>query len=792
MRRALWLMLLCGSLAFGQGATPVVVENGSASEPSKGAACSPYSANMIQIRSEARGYYCDDITDPDNPVWRFREEMLDTDNDGLPDTALVGDWDGDGKLEIEDDIQGALDALTDTDSHHITIAAGAYKPWGTCVSGGEACTHDDPIDTSECTGSGTPAMCCTGSGTGTCGTSVPCPTGDTCCATSTDTCSFSPGGTYGLIEPPSNTLIECRPGAVLHGLPWTDATNGDAVFGILGVDNVTVTGCEIDGGMCEAGDSGCPTSGYVGGIGDCTGICALARMGFYLRSGNTNIHVTNNYIHDTHHAALYAKDSVGVWFEGNRLEYVGNHPAQGGSPFNCVYLYDEDAGATSDIHVLDNECRYTGGSGYNTRADVDGTDFVSSVIFDGNIARDTGLSGFSLSGARHVVLSDNVSFDAGENGLIFIQPDAMGDQYDIIVNGFMSFDATLNGLYIQQSNDRIDLHDIRIVTPTRSCVLADGPMGSLVMDGLDLYECGRYGVALDSTSGGFGSSYITRHATIIRNLTVDGTDAVDRTDATYYPGLYIGGPSQYITLEGHRYSGFTDKAIWFGTSGFNDVKMSDIDVDAIPPQYVGDSDGLTLAEMEALDCTSAEAGNWVWITDASGTSDCSTGSAGTDNWCMCDGTDWDNDFNPPTTHGNIHASSSIVDAYISDVVFHNQKGKQSFTTSAALVDTILTGFHLSSTHPAMAAMTDQDIFSINSPVDVQITNYFCDDLSASSGGDCITFAGSTPVRTHIEYTNDTSPATGACDGLNGSLATMNNGASSGLYVCENGTWSAKK
>jgi len=52
---------------------------------------------------------------------------IDTDGDGHPDRARVGDWDGDGTLEMAD-IQQAIDALTDPGDKLVEILAGEFAP----------------------------------------------------------------------------------------------------------------------------------------------------------------------------------------------------------------------------------------------------------------------------------------------------------------------------------------------------------------------------------------------------------------------------------------------------------------------------------------------------------------------------------------------------------------------------------------------------------------------------------------------------------------------------------------
>jgi hypothetical protein len=53
---------------------------------------------------------------------------IDTDSDGQPDYVSVSDWDSDGILEMVDDIQAAIDSLTDTGNKFVVVEAGNYAP----------------------------------------------------------------------------------------------------------------------------------------------------------------------------------------------------------------------------------------------------------------------------------------------------------------------------------------------------------------------------------------------------------------------------------------------------------------------------------------------------------------------------------------------------------------------------------------------------------------------------------------------------------------------------------------
>ena len=53
-------------------------------------------------------------------------QLIDTDGNGLPDYAYVADWDGDGTLEMIDDLRAAIQALTDMGPKLLEIAPGNF------------------------------------------------------------------------------------------------------------------------------------------------------------------------------------------------------------------------------------------------------------------------------------------------------------------------------------------------------------------------------------------------------------------------------------------------------------------------------------------------------------------------------------------------------------------------------------------------------------------------------------------------------------------------------------------
>jgi hypothetical protein len=136
----------------------------------------------------------------------------DLDSDGEPDYAYVADCDSDGILEMEDDIQAAIDALTDDGSKLVEIAPGSFLP------------------------------------------------------------PLTAAGKNGIVELPSNITVGGAglEATILNGLVATDLTSLQAVVSNeshgFGDENIALHDLEIDGGWFDGDASAMPTGQHRMGV----------------------------------------------------------------------------------------------------------------------------------------------------------------------------------------------------------------------------------------------------------------------------------------------------------------------------------------------------------------------------------------------------------------------------------------------------------------------------------------------------------------------------------------------
>lgn len=685
-------------------------------------------------------------------------ELQDRDGDGAMDFVVIGDYDGDGLYEHED-IQAALDALTDPDGRVAIIAPTDWHEWGSCVSGGEDCTHDQAST---------------------------CPTGETCCATASDTCSFSPADSSGLLLIPDDTDIS-GPGATLHGLPWVDGSDQQAVLYVTGVSNVEIHHLSIDGGMCIDGDSGCPSGGYDG-----TTIGTKARMGIRLSNGTEHVSVHHVRVTRTHHAALYASKSKHVQFEDNTLEYVGNYPQVGGNAYNCVYIFDTDSGWTEDILVARNRCLHSGSHGYNVRSGTSGTDFCTNITFARNYAQDTD-NGYHFHGVHGSQMLSNIADSTRGHGIVVEQVSTRGDNEDIAISGGLVSNAGNSGVQIKAENRRVTVDGVAITGTTGSCVDVHSQSEHVTLRNIDMRECGLYGITTVNITGAMGSHACPECALTIEGCSIDGVDAVDRTDGTYRHGIYLQAVNYGMRISNTRIAGFTNSGIFnTGAGDIDGAHWSGITIEDIPPQYSNTSGGIVIGSLPS--CAAGQAGDWYWVTDGASATDCSTGAGSTNNWCMCNGTSY-TDYNPPTNSGAVEFFGDITNSVVSDLLILNQRNKQSIVSAGATSNTTFDGAKQVNTHEAMAAWSNQDLFLLASPNRITIIAPQSSNMAA--GADGFAWTGSAPVNVSYEFTG-TNNVSGSCTSAvpagtvfhdtNGDGTTNCNGGACYEAICASGGW----
>ncbi len=386
--------------------------------------------------------------------------LEDTDSDGEPDYAYVEDWDCDGGLEMEEDIQAAIDALSDTGRKTVRIGPGDYL---------SPPSVDNPAAILELPN----GMTFEGSGEGI---------------------------------------------TILHGFSSTNVTSPQAVIAnknfTFGNSNITIRNLEIDGGWGSADASGgafyrmgvyfnkcinCRVEHVT--VRDTLHSClyskngneiyfddnTLLRCGNYSGTGPTyscvylyaeadhtqeNVEVTNNHCDRSGSSALNSRRGnaaavlTNILFSGNTVE----NTRVNGEPANCI--------------------------------NVRGVSFASYI---NNTCTNTGPLNFAAAASYYSEQEDAAaSSDVLVDGLQLIDPGP--GSHGIRLLGHLE-NATLRNIQVANVPDG------------RDCVLYTNPLRNVVFEEIDLSNCGRWAI---SENGALGSGAVPDEGLTFRNVTVHG------------------------------------------------------------------------------------------------------------------------------------------------------------------------------------------------------------------------------------------------------------------------------
>lgn len=515
---------------------------------------------------------------PPRPAHARANLLQDRDGDSLPDYVSVGDWDGDGRLEMTD-IQAAINALTDPGDKLVEIAPGSYRA---------------------------PA---------------------------------SASGT-GILKLPSGlSLVGSVQGvSLLNGFDATDLVstlpvicNADPVGGN---HDITISNVEVNGGW-GSGDASAMTHVRMGikfdgchncvvhhvTVRDTLQSCLYAknssdvrfednrlyRCGNYTGQGarfpcvylfadkgrvHQNVVVANNYCDGSGNSALNTRRASGsilqnVVFTDN---FVTNTRVVNGVAARCVSL----AGAT-DISVINTTCVNTGGFGTSTTSQYyssgTATDAVSNLLVDGLQLLDLGplahgveiLNHVENATLRNIVVDHtrpgtgcllyqnplrNVVFEdlelthCGNRGIAEIQPNGTGDgpdegltfrnvvirhvdsdrsdpygapavQFDgpvrdLVIDGMTIEDASLDGILWSSSIRDSSIENVSIINVGRHGLLLSGSSENVTLRGIDVDGAAGNGLALLSSPGGQGADHVGLliEQSTLRNVSAHGISGV--------------------------------------------------------------------------------------------------------------------------------------------------------------------------------------------------------------------------------------------------------------------------
>jgi hypothetical protein len=502
-------------------------------------------------------------------------QLLDQDGDGLPDYASVADWDGDGVREMND-IQAAIDALTDPGPKHIFVQPGIYVP------------------------------------------------------------SSAPPKEHGLVELPSNSELECAgtETTVLLGLNATvrhvnrSVISNSDHFG--GNENITVRNCQIHGGMPDSYNSGSWTAHGRMGVNFFTVRNAVVIGNRVHHTHHTCLYTKNsrgvrfldNVIHDCGgYGDVNSLRMPAIYLfavSGGATEDViasGNTILRSGG-FNT--RRDTAAEAIRDVEFSDNTVDNTP-SAFALRppercATVRGAD---GVLLKGNTCIRTGPIYVYGSAAYYDAPGGHV--DASR---------------DVTIEDVTMSDLETRGI---QAAERIDGLVVRRVTIARTpvdqpCISWITPLRGLLLEDVWVSDCG--GPGLRQTGPGSGATAAER-VRLVR-VTVDGADVVATHDDTYHHGIELQGANDGLSLQNLMVRRFSANGLHIGggTAPLTNSALRLVHVDGVPSGYRG---RFLAPNLPA--CNAASEGDWAIVVDAQSGTSCAGGGT-RENRCRCLGGSW--------------------------------------------------------------------------------------------------------------------------------------------------------
>jgi hypothetical protein len=557
---------------------------------------------------------------------------IDRDGDGMPDHAQVGDFDGDGILEMND-LQDAMDALTDPGPKRIVVVPGVFA-------------------------------------------APPNP-------------AARPGRTHALLELRSFTTLECSgtQRTVLRGGPLTTTPAQDyAVVGnddhAAGNDEVWIQHCQIDGGA--------PAS-YVG-----TDVAKGQRMGVYFRrtrdSGVSDSWVHDTL----HTGLYTSNSQGDRFLRNLVEEAGGWADSAGGWSQPCVYLFAFGGGVQlSNFEARGNTLRRCGNSGLNTRAEhVDAAgDVVRNLLWEDNFVEDARSACASLRGAEgatirnltchrtgplflHRGTGSRYRFQGNDNANSNVRVE------DVLLSEVSGGQA---GLDIGAFVDGLELRRLRVegirdasgAPLSHDCALIQRPLRYAVLEDVVLRDCGRAGAVVSSRSGGLldASETLT-----FRRWEVADVDQAAPLDTTFQPAIDFVGAHMRLLLEDLVLSGASAPELRFSGS-VRTSTLRRVEVDSIDPGWFA-----AFTESAAPSCTSLLEGRWITNLNGSSATDCSfgAGTGTTPARCGCTGGAWRPIYAPSTPGISFSGGVAHANVLAQDIRVKNARGMTGMRVQGAL------------------------------------------------------------------------------------------------------------
>jgi len=556
---------------------------------------------------------------------------VDRDGDGLPDWIRAGDFDGDGVLEM-DDLQDAMDALTDPGPKLLLVEPGTFLP--------------------------------------------PSP-------------AARPGRTHALLELRSFTTLECAGlgRTVLRGGSLS-AANDYAVVGnddhTLGNDEVWIRRCEIDGGAPSSYSGSAVSQGRRMGVFFRRTRNSQVTDSRVHHTFHTGLYTSNS---SGDRFLRNVVEDAGGWGDTSNSH---NQPCiylfafGGGSSVRDFQAVDNTL----------RRCRHSGLNTRAEDSDAPG-DAIRNLLWERNTVEDTrsvcinlrGVDGATVrnlscqrTGPIHLIRGFGSGYrfagndNANSNVLI---EDAVVTQVAGGQNG-LDVGAWVDGLTLRRV--RVEgTRDASGAVLDKDCAWLQRPLRNTLLEDITLRDCGRSGAVVTLLAGGLGDASETL---TVRRLAVDSVDQINPLDTGLVGGIEFVGNQDRLLLEDLTLSGATGPELRFG-GGLANSTLRRVEIDSVDPGWLG-----AFSEAGAPLCTAALAGRWLTTLNGTSGTDCvfSAGTTGTTPArCGCAGGVWAPipfaaspgiEFATGVTHANV---------LLDDVAVKNARGATGVRVRGALV-----------------------------------------------------------------------------------------------------------
>lgn len=552
--------------------------------------------------------------------------LADRDGNGFPDFAEVGDWNGNGVLEMAD-LQAAMDSLTDPGWKELYVRPGRYLP------------------------------------------------------------SAASPNSHALLELPSLTFLRCADPetTILTGLDAsvTDVnlkvvSNRDTVSGNTGI---VIQNCGIDGGMPASYDSrGWAANGQMG--------IHLSRVTIGLVAGNRvwrthhtclyaknsqSIHFEDNQLEEcggygdansyTRKPAIYLFATQGgvtrdVVVRGNRVIRSGG-PAlntrreKGTDRLIALRFEDNDVDNTPAPYAARSPERC-----FTIRG-------VDDLRIDGLSCRHSAGILVTSGGDRYYSVP-LAKPDANRN------VDIRGVVLDELVES--------RGMIVGSYTEGVKLTDVEVRdTPAaEACISWTTPLRGLVLDGIRVERCGGDGLL----QTGPGSGRTKAEQVVLRNVHVSDVDAVNRSDSLHHSGVVLTGRNNGLLLESIFVQKASRHGVQIGSSalGLTNSTLRGIAVDGIEGGFLG---RLPAASLPV--CNSSLEGSWAIVENAASAASCvASGGPGVANACRCSSGSW-GDLANAVTRSGVHIGGGAESRCnsLESVLVSNASGAYGVTLTGA-------------------------------------------------------------------------------------------------------------